>query len=353
MVAANGTGKDAAKAPRPETKKRINLGLQGGGSHGAFTWGVLDRLLDDERLMIDGISGTSAGALNAMILATGYIKDGTAGAKQALRSFWESVSHISWLSPIQRTPTNVFLGNWSLENSPAYLALDLASRMFSPYDLNPFDINPLRDIVDKHVDFDAVRACKNFQLFITATNVKSGAARVFTNKELTLDVAMASACLPHIFKAVEVDGEPYWDGGYMGNPSLWPMFYGTEAVDIVIVQINPLRRDSAPRTAQEIVDRINEITFNASLLRELRAIDFVSRMLKEDRLDRKRYRDIHVHIIHDEEIAKLEASSKLNTEWNFLKYQFDLGRKTAGTWLSGTFDQIGKRTSVDLAAILS
>jgi len=341
-------------APDAPARKPINLALQGGGSHGAFTWGVLDRLLDDDRLEISSISGTSAGAMNAVVLADGYMKDGVAGAKRALQGFWEQVSHASWLSPVQRSPADIFLGNWSLENSPAYLALDVASRMFSPYDLNPFNINPLRDILDKYVDFEAVRACTCLDLFITATHVETGTARVFSNKEITLDVTMASACLPHIYKAVEIDGEPYWDGGYMGNPSLWPLFYGSHCQDVVLVQINPFHRKGTPKTAQEIVERINEITFNASLLRELRAIDFVSRLIKEDRLDKTRYQDIRMHIIHnDAEMAKLEAASKLNTEWKFLQYQHGVGHRTAEAWLKTTFERIGNESSVDLHKMLN
>lgn len=338
----------------PGGPKEINLALQGGGSHGAFTWGVLDRLMEEERFTVTGISGTSAGAMNTVVFADGFIKDGVEGAKRALAGFWEAVSRSSWLSPIQRNPADVLFGNWNLENSPAYLALDIASRMFSPYDLNPFDINPLRDILEKYVDFEAVRACEELKLFITATRVETGTPRVFTNEEITLDVTMASACLPHLYKAVEIGGEPYWDGGYMGNPSLWPLFYGDTCRDVVLVQISPFHRPGTPKTAQEIVDRINEITFNAGLLRELRAVDFVSRLLKEGRLDNTHYREIRMHIIHNEtEMIKLEAASKLNTQWEFLKYQHDLGRRTAERWITANYDRVGKESTVDLHAMLN
>ncbi len=211
-----------ARRPKP-----INLALQGGGAHGAFTWGVLDRLLEDERLSFEGISGTSAGAMNAVVLSDGYQKNGREGARRALEKFWRSVSHDGRLSPIQRGIMDRLLGNWSLDNNPMFLALDVASRFVSPYDFNPFNINPLREILESEVDFEAVRACKEIKLFISATNVRTGKVRIFRHEEITPDVVMASACLPFMFKAVEIEGTPYWDGGYVGNPPLFPFFRAT------------------------------------------------------------------------------------------------------------------------------
>ena len=284
----------AMSRARKTPAKSINLALQGGGAHGAFTWGVLDRLLEDGRLHIEAISGTSAGAMNAVVVADGIMRGGDDGARESLHRFWKEVSEAGRGSPIQRSPINVFMGDWSLDNSPGYLFLDLFTRLASPYDLNPMNINPLRDVLDGVVDFDLVRSCDKMQLFISATNVETGRVKVFDRGALTADMVMASACLPFMFQAVEIDGVPYWDGGYMGNPVLFPFFRGCTSSDVVIVQINPITRTGAPRSAREILNRVNEITFNASLLREFRAIDFVSRLLEDGKLDASEYKHVLV-----------------------------------------------------------
>lgn len=336
------------------SEKTINLALQGGGSHGAFTWGVLDRLLEDGRLRFEGISGTSAGAMNAVVLADGLMKGGRDGAREALEDFWRSMSRAALASPIKRTPIDVFMGNWSLTYSPGYHFADTMSRVFSPYQINPLDINPLRDIVEDAVDFDRVRACDRTKLFISATNVETGKARVFNTHELTCDVVMASACLPMLYQAVEIDGVPYWDGGFMGNPSLFPFHRGTDCADIVIVQINPVRREGVPVTAHDIMNRINEISFNSSLLLELRSIEFVSRLIGQGLLSEERYRDTRVHIIENgEALNPLGASSKLNAEWAFLSYLRDVGRNTATDWLEANHDLIGFDSGVSLTEIIS
>ncbi len=333
-------------------KKPINLALQGGGAHGAFTWGVLDYLLEDGRLKVEAISGTSAGALNAAAMADGLMRGGADGARERLRDLWEAISDVANWSPVQRTAIDVFLGNWSLDYSPGFWWTEMMSRMTSPYFFNPLDFNPLRDIVDAHVDFERVRSCDKLKLFISATNVETGRVKVFDHGELTLDMVMASACLPMLFKAVEIDGVPYWDGGYMGNPSLFPFNQDTRSADVVIVQINPVERKGTPTTAQEIMNRINEITFNASLLRELRAIDFVRRLVDQGRLDGKEYRKLRVHIIRNEEVLNpLGATSKLNAEWQFLEHLHDTGRETARAWLSEHYPKIGRDSTVDLRAM--
>lgn len=333
--------------------KPINLALQGGGAHGAFTWGVLDRLLEDERLSFDGISGTSAGAMNAVVLAGGYHKGGRDGARQALEKFWRSVSHDGRLSPVQRGIMDRFLGNWSFDNNPMFLALDVASRFVSPYDFNPFNINPLREILESEVDFEAVRANREIKLFISATNVRTGKVRIFRHDEITPDVVMASACLPFMFKAVEIEGTPYWDGGYVGNPPLFPFFRATATDDIVLVQTNPVERDETPHTARDILNRINEITFNASLLSEFRAIGFVSRLVNSGMLrglaKKAGYRHMLMHrIAADEALAKLTSSSKFNTEWPFFLHLRDTGREAAEAFLKAHYSAIGKRSTLDL-----
>jgi NTE family protein len=287
--------------------KPINLALQGGGAHGAFTWGVLDRFLEDERIDIEAISGTSAGAINAAVLADGFMRGGARSARERLRMFWEEVGDAASLSPIQRGPFDIFGGDWSLDTSLGYFFFDAWTRMVSPY-----DFNPLRDILARTVDFARVRACEEVKLFVSATNVETGRVRIFDGKTVTADMVLASACLPTLFQAVEIDGQHYWDGGYMGNPSLFPFFYASESDDILIVQINPIERKGVPRSAHEIMNRVNEISFNASLLSELRSVDFVRRMLGEGRLDSKRYRALDLHIIDMQSgAASFDASTKL------------------------------------------
>lgn len=331
--------------------KLINLALQGGGAHGAFTWGVLDKLLAEGRVRIEGISGTSAGAMNAVVLADGMRKDGPDGARQALHDFWHGVSKVAQLSPLQRTPLDALMGNWNLDYSPAYQFMDLLSRSASPYDLNPLNINPLKDLLMDLVDFDSARSCDRIKLYISATNVRTGRIRVFAQHELSADVVMASACLPMVFQAVEIDGEAYWDGGYMGNPALFPMFQGCTSPDIVIVQINPLEVEKIPKTAHDILNRLNEITFNASLLKELRAIDFVDRLLEQHKLDDAQYRKMLIHMIATPELDALNASSKLNAEWSFLLHLHDIGWRTADTWLDQNHDRIGQASSIDINAL--
>lgn len=339
--------KNKGRSARHE--KAINLALQGGGSHGAFTWGVLDRLFEEDRLWIDAISGTSAGAMNAVVATQGMYDNGASGAREALADFWHQVSVAGQGSPIKRTPYDMLTGNWSLDNSPAYLFFDMMSRLASPYDLNLLDVNPLRDLVETFVDFDKVAGEQDMAVFVSATNVETGRVRVFHRHEITLDVVMASACLPFMFKAVEIDGVPYWDGGYMGNPVLFPFIDHSPSPDIVIVQINPLERKGIPKSARDILNRVNEITFNASLLRDLRAIDYTDRLLEEGKLDENDAREIFVHMIDGcGDMLDLSASSKMNAEWAFLTHLRDIGRKTADAWLERHFEDLEIRSTLDL-----
>ena len=337
--------------------KRINLALQGGGAHGAVTWGVLDRLLEDERLDVEAISGTSAGSVNAVALAYGWHLGGRVGARAKLDDLWRLVSDVGALySPVRRTPYDVAFGNFSLENSLSYQTFEAFTRLFSPYQFNPFDINPLRDILTRLVDFQELRKCTAMRLFLSATNVRNGKARVFQAPEVSVEVVCASACLPFLFQAVEINGEHYWDGGYMGNPVLWPFFYETESRDIVIVHVNPIERDELPVTAAEIMNRINEISFNSSLLREFRAISFVQRLLSEHWLKEEygdRLRNMHVHSIRsDKAVAELSVASKFSVDRRFLEELKNRGREIADAWLQETYEDIGQRTSVDIRAMI-
>lgn len=334
--------------------KKINLALQGGGSHGAFAWGVLDALLEDGRLDFDGVSGTSAGAMNAVAMAAGFAEGGRDGAREKLFEFWKAVGEKGRFSPIQRTPVDMLFGNYNFEFSPSYRAADLFSRVFSPYDTNPLDINPLREVVEEIINFDEVRGCDQFNVFLTATNVWSGKAEVFSGDKISLDVVMASACLPTFYKAVEIEGVPYWDGGFGGNPALYPFFYETKTEDCLLVQINPIEKKSTPKTAQEIQDRMNEITFNAGLLREFRAIEFVRRLSEQGRLEGADYSVIRMHrIAGDDALIDLSAASKINAEWSFLEDLRDLGRAAAGDFLEEHFDAIGSEATLDLSAELA
>ncbi|MBD3895043.1 patatin-like phospholipase family protein [Halomonas sp. ML-15] len=335
-----------------DATKRIDLALQGGGSHGALTWGVLDRLLEDERLEIDGISGTSAGAMNAVVLADGLHKGGRNGARDALHAFWKAVSDAARFSPIQRTPWDRLMGNDGLDNSPSYLFFESLTQLIAPAKLNPMAINPLRDLVLELVDFERVNACRKVKVFVTATNVRTGQARIFRQPELTVDTVMASACLPFMFAPVEIDGEAYWDGGYSGNPALYPLVDDQGCRDLVVVQINPLVRQKLPESARDILNRINEVTFNSSLIKELRSIQLLHRLIEAEGLELESYRAMRLHLIHAEhDIETLSASSKMNAEWDFLCRLHAQGRAWADRWLDDNFAALGEHSSFDLDAV--
>ena len=288
------------KSPTPNGKKRINLALQGGGAHGAFTWGVLDELLNDERIEIEGMSGTSAGAVNAVMVADGLTRGGPEEARKRLSDFWRAASRDGDMSKLNRAISERLFSLIPIAVTPFQPWFDAMSRMLSPYDLNPLNINPLKDLIERFVDFEGLRADAR-PLFVAATNVQTGKLRVFTRENISAEAVMASACLPAIFRAVEIDGVPYWDGGYLGNPVLFPFFRATETEDVLIVQINPLERKTLPTSTREIVARANEITFNSSLQSELRAIEFVQRLIDQGRLPHgmgpSQYRYVRVHRI--------------------------------------------------------
>ena len=318
---------------KPVAKKRLSLALQGGGTHGAFTWGAMERLLEDERIEFDGLSGTSAGAINGAMVVQGLIEGGPAGAITALDRFWRSMAANLAVSPLQALPWEKAMWGHDLTWSIAYRTFDTLSRVLSPYQLNPFPINynPLRDALNQSIDFDRLRQeAKAPRLFVSATSVRTGKPRVFTRREITPDALLASACLPQVFKAVEIDGEPYWDGGYLGNPALWP-------------------REEIPTSASDIVNRLNEITFNGSLMAEMRAIDFVQRLLDAGRLEQPRYRRLFLHLIEDEDrLRSFKLSTKFNGDWEFLCMLRQFGRDAAEKWLTDHFDKLGRESSVDI-----
>ena len=340
-------------AHRKETPtKTINLALQGGGAHGAFTWGVLDGLLEDGRIAFEGVSATSAGAMNAVVLAYGLTEGGREGARKALAGFWRRVSHAAAASPLQPSWLDRVAGNHSLEFSPAFVVFDLMSRLLSPYQLNPLNHNPLYDVLVKSVDFDRLRSsvCK-LKLYLSATNVRTGKIKVFENDIICPQRVLASGCLPFLFQAVEIDGEHYWDGGYMGNPAVFPLIYNSDSRDVLIIHINPRERRDLPTTATEIMNRINEISFNSSLMREMRAIGFVTKLIDESPEEISGLKRMLVHsIAADEIMSGLSAASKLNGDWGFLTYLRDQGRDHAQTWLAKNFDRLGRESTIDIRA---
>jgi NTE family protein len=297
--------KPAAPHVAVPAHKTVNLALQGGGAHGAFTWGVLDRLLEDERIVLDGVSATSAGAMNGAALIYGLADGGRDGARELLRRFWQRISESARYTIFQPTPFDRMFGKHDLDHSPAYQAFDFMTRLLSPYQLNPTDANPLRDLLVELIDFERLQHVTTVKLYVCATNARTGKIRVFQPEEICADVLLASSCLPALFRAVEIDGEAYWDGGYMGNPAMFPLLYGCKASDIVLVEINPIRIDEVPTTARAIMDRVNDISFNATMMREMRTIAFVTQL-------------------------------------------FDLGRRTADSWLQRNYDRLGHESTVDM-----
>jgi NTE family protein len=328
----------------PKAQKTVALALQGGGAHGAFTWGVLDALLEDGRLAIEAVTGASAGAMNAVVLVEGWLAGGIDGARSALETFWRRTSIDSSFSTAQRGLLSQLLGSWS---NQAWS--ELISQKLSPYQTNPLNINPLRSAIDELIDFERVRTCTDVQVFVSATNVWTGKVAIFKTPELTADHVMASACLPTVFQAVTIDGVPYWDGGYMGNPALFPLFDETMTDDILLVQINPVERRQTPRTATEIHDRLIEITFNSNLLRELRAVAFVKQLIKEGKLSPKEYKNVHMHRIDGSGVLDdFGASSQRKAEWDFFLELRDAGRRTAQSWLLANYEAIGDHGTFDL-----
>jgi NTE family protein len=325
----------------------IDLALQGGGSHGAFTWGVLDRLLEDDAIAFDGISGTSAGAMNAAVMATGLAEGGRAGARAALRAFWLDVADAgACFGSLVPEGAEIWAQAWSQLWGRAWMQAVMPYT--SPYTFAAFDWNPLRTVLERHVREDALRQAP-VQLFITATAVRTGQPRIFRREDLSLDALLASACLPRLFQAVVIDGEPYWDGGYSGNPALWPLIYETRSLDLMLVRINPLVHADLPDTAAEIDDRLNALTFNAGLVGELRAIHFVQQLVGQGRLDAQQYKNLRLHMIGDDaHLSALGASSKLDTSRQHLQRLHAWGRTAADDWLAAHRPCLGVRGTVDI-----
>ena len=335
---------------QPIQKKRVSLALQGGGAHGAFTWGVLDRLLEDGRVEIEGVTGTSAGGMNAMCLAQGLARGDNETVRQELRDFWSRICESGRNSSLNnRGPIDKAMGNFTMYNSPGFMAFDYLSRMFSPYELNPTKKDPLKDVIMKSFDFELIRTQDKCKVYLCATHVYTGKLRIFTTTEMRVETLLATACLPTLHSAVMVDNEYYWDGGFIGNPVFFPLIYDCETADIIMIQLNPTVRNRLPTSAREIADRLNEITNNASVVREMRAISYITDMIDNGELDPKLHRRLYMHVIQDESTFQdLGWSSKLNTEWEFLTHLFDKGRAAGDAWLKENFDSLGVKTTAKM-----
>ena len=330
-------------------RKRVNLALQGGGAHGAFTWGVLERLMNDGRIFIDGISGTSAGAMNAIVFTDGFLRGRQKGAIDALHTFWGRVSEGALVPMAIAKALAPAHQHWNMDNTPGFQMLDAVTRMFSPYQLNPLDIHPLRDILVELVDFEGLRERADIKLFVAATNVRTCKLKVFRTPEITVDSLLASACLPVLFRAVEINGEAYWDGGYLANPAISPLVHECPSKDVIIVQINPMYRPDVPNTAREILNRLNEISFNSSLMREMNGIATISRMIDRGQVSHPGFASVKFHMIQAEDaMSELGSSSKFNADWKFLTYLHKLGIDAADRWLGEHFDAIGNRSTLDM-----
>lgn len=345
------TAQLAEDLPAPTGRRPVCLALQGGGAHGAFQWGVLDRLLEDDRLDVRAVSGVSAGAMNGAALVSGLA---IGDARAALDKLWREVN--------QSGGRNVFGDSamWNaaqppdwIKDNPFWRAGETLAMSMSPYEFNPLNHNPLNRVLKAAVDFGAVQA-SDIRLFVAATAVRQGKTRLFETHEINADVLMASACLPHLFQAVEIDGELYWDGGYLTNPPLWPLTGEDTPDDVLLVTLNPLARDETPRSAGDIVDRLNEIVFNAPLVAELRAIALAGELIAQGQLKgggSGPYRHVRLHAIEaDGWLSDLSLRSKFNTEWTFLNDLKARGRAAADDWLTTCLPSVGRQSSVDLQA---
>jgi NTE family protein len=349
----NQTAAAAAKRER-RTVKSINVALQGGAAHGAFTWGVLDRLMRDGRIFISGISGTSSGAMNGVVFADGFLKGKRQGAIDALENFWRRISRAGGVFQLPGTPFA------QLVPEPFRKALDdwraltfsMASRMLSPYQTNPTNQNPLREILAETIDFANLRSRRDIMLYVTATNVRWSKARIFRTPELTLDTLLASACLPTLFQAVEIDGEHYWDGGYLGNPAIYPLIHECNSTDVLLVQVNPIYRPEVPRTAADIIDRLNEISFNSCVMREMAGIATITKLMEAGALSSEAYQRVNFHLIEaNNELGALSSMSKFETDWGFLRTLYELGVAKADAFLAAHFDDLGQKSTLDVIGL--
>jgi NTE family protein len=347
-IALTSKVKNVEKEQKP--KKKIAIALQGGGAHGAFAWGVLDKLLEDGRFDILGVSGTSAGGMNAASTVQGLIKGGTEEARKTLRDYWTLMHELSKkISPYSMNPLDKAMGYHNLDRSFGYLFMGYLQSHFSPYDLNPYNVNPFFDFLKEFFDFKSIKENTERRIFLGTTHVKTGKIKIFTNKDFCADVLLASACLPFLFQAVQVDGEYYWDGGFIANPAIFPLITECACQDIVMVQLTKTHCEEIPKTKAEIVDRLKEITYNGCLVREMRAIHFITTLIDNGTIPEGKMKRVNMHVIKNEEAFKgLNLSSALNTDWDFLTRLHEAGYKTAEGWIERNYETLGTgKPSID------
>jgi NTE family protein len=333
-------------------KKKLNLALQGGGAHGAFTWGVLDRLLEEKSLDIVGVSGTSAGAVNGACLVYGLTQGGNEAARNTLSAFWRKNSESQQYSPLQPTILDKMLSNGNIDFNPLFWFFSTISKSLSPYQWNPLMKNPLKNLLLDIIDFDVIQKERRHKLFLTATNIRTSKVRIFCNTEITSDAVCASACLPHLFQAVEIDGEYYWDGGYIGNPAMFPLFEQTQCTDLMLIQIDSIDYNKVPTRMPDIIDRATDISFNSSLMREMRAISFVTKIIEKGFDDGGRLIKTNIHYISTGNLMnQYNGSSKLNVDWDWLCYLREKGKMQADAWIRDHYGSIGRKSSCDVNCI--
>jgi NTE family protein len=337
-----------SEAVKIADQKVLNLALQGGGSHGAFTWGVLDRLLEEERLSFEGITATSAGAVNAVVLADGLAAGGRKEARDALRRYWKKLSDAASSGIFRPSPFDRASPDFGLEHSPGYRFMESLTYFASPYQMNPLNLNPLKDLLLETIDFARVREQQAVKLFLSATDVETAKVKIFEGKNIAVEHVLASACLPLMMQAVQIDGRYYWDGSFTGNPAIFPLLFNCESPDILMIHITPADRPGVPTTSPSIMNRMQEISFNTSLIREMRTIAYLTGLIDSGRFEGKR---MLMHLIEAEDlIRKLSWSSRLNGDWKFLTYLHKKGRARADTWLAANLDRVGVKSTVDLYA---
>lgn len=334
-----------------KSKPTVNLALQGGGTHGAFTWGILDKFLEDDIFNIEGISATSAGSMNAVVLAQGLMDGGSEGARALLHEFWHEMSEYGKKTGITiKTPMDLLLQPYLHAPANFYLFHAMTGIM-SPYQFNPFNYHPIADVLNKMINVEKLKKMSSIKLFICATNVKTGKIRIFNDDDLSVNAVLASACLPQLFQAVEVDGEHYWDGGYLGNPAIFPLIYNTNSADILILHTVPIYRDHIPDNLMDIATRLREISFNSSLMREMRAVSFVTKMIEEGWLKdeyKNKLKKMHIHCLRaDKALAEFPSATVYVPDWDFLLTLRDLGRQAATDWINENFKYVGKKTTID------
>jgi NTE family protein len=345
-VKTKDTPNNSSSTPK---QKKVVVALQGGGSHGAFTWGVLDALLEKKDFFIEGISGTSAGAMNAVAATQGLLQNGNKGAQQMLQAYWEKIGEKGRKSPLQFSPLDKAVKHFDMSNNPVFKMMQSIGGMFSPYQLNPKNVHPMRDVVEGLFDFKLLQEAQERKVFLCATHIATGKLKIFTGKELTSDAVLASACVPSLFQAIEVNGEFYWDGGFIGNPAIYPLLYNCDAVDVIVIQIRRVHDHVIPRTVHDINNRLGEITQNACLTREMRSIAYITKLIEDGVIPKGRVKHLHMHLIRDDEFfGTLDRSSGFSADPDFLAYLRDAGRRCGEKWIKEHYNNIGVRTTANL-----